>query len=70
MNLARKSLSMLLLLPLVSVPALADFKYTDTSQITGGGLKTMRLGVNCLRSAFLNDNHQSGSPERGTSFQS
>src|SRR5450631_280547 len=41
MNPVRKSLSMLLSLPLVSVPALADFKYTDTSQITGGALMGM-----------------------------
>jgi hypothetical protein len=33
-------LSLLLLMPL-SVPLRADFKYTDTSQITGGALMGM-----------------------------
>jgi hypothetical protein len=41
MNVARKSMSILLLLALVCGPALADFKYTDTSQITGGALMGM-----------------------------
>jgi hypothetical protein len=41
MDVARKLLSILLLLPLISAPALADFKYTDTSQITGGALMGM-----------------------------
>jgi hypothetical protein len=40
MKVARTALALLLLMPL-SVPALADFKYTDTSQITGGALAGM-----------------------------
>jgi hypothetical protein len=40
LKLVRTALALLLLMPL-SVPALADFKYTDTSQITGGALAGM-----------------------------
>jgi hypothetical protein len=41
MNLVRKLLSILIVIPLVSMPVFADFKYTDTSQITGGALMGM-----------------------------
>jgi hypothetical protein len=40
MKLVRTALALWMLIPL-SVPALADFKYTDTSQITGGALAGM-----------------------------
>jgi hypothetical protein len=64
MNLARKLLSMLLLLPLVSVPALADFKYTDTSQITGGAL----MGMANLAAKFSKDSRAAMQPITTTHY--
>ena len=64
MNLARKSLSMLLLLPLVSVPALADFKYTDTSQITGGAL----MGMANFAAKFSKDSRAAMQPITTTHY--
>jgi hypothetical protein len=64
MNLARKLLSILLLLPLVSVPALADFKYTDTSQITGGAL----MGMANFAAKFSKDSRAAMQPITTTHY--
>jgi hypothetical protein len=64
MNPARKSLSILLLLPLVSVPALADFKYTDTSQITGGAL----IGMANFAAKFSKDSRAAMQPITTTHY--
>jgi hypothetical protein len=64
MNLARKSLSILLLLPLVSVPAVADFKYTDTSQITGGAL----MGMANFAAKFSKDSRAAMQPITTTHY--
>jgi hypothetical protein len=64
MNLARKALSMLLLLPLVSVPTLADFKYTDTSQITGGAL----MGMANFAAKFSKDSRAAMQPITTTHY--
>jgi hypothetical protein len=64
MNLARKTLSMLLLLPLVSFPALADFKYTDTSQITGGAL----MGMANFAAKFSKDSRAAMQPITTTHY--
>jgi len=64
MNPVRKSLSMLLSLPLVSVPALADFKYTDTSQITGGAL----MGMANFAAKFSKDSRAAMQPITTTHY--
>ena len=64
MNLAGKSLSILLLIPLVSVPALADFKYTDTSQITGGAL----MGMANFAAKFSKDSRAAMQPITTTHY--
>jgi hypothetical protein len=64
MNLAGKSLSILLLLPLVSTSALADFKYTDTSQITGGAL----MGMASFAAKFSKDSRAAMQPITTTHY--
>jgi hypothetical protein len=64
MNLAGKLLSILLLLPLISVPALADFKYTDTSQITGGAL----MGMANFAAKFSKDSRAAMQPITTTHY--
>jgi hypothetical protein len=64
MNLARKSLSILMVLPLVSVPAFADFKYTDTSQITGGAL----MGMANFAAKFSKDSRAAMQPITTTHY--
>ena len=64
MNLAGKSLSILLVLPLVSTPALADFKYTDTSQITGGAL----MGMANFAAKFSKDSRAAMQPITTTHY--
>jgi hypothetical protein len=57
MKVIRVMLSILLLMPLC-VPARADFKYTDTSQITGGAL----MGVASFAAKFSKDSRQAFQP--------
>ncbi len=64
MNLVRKSLSVLLSLPLISVPALADFKYSDTSQITGGAL----MGMANFAAKFSKDSRAAMQPITTTHY--
>ena len=64
MNLVRKSLSILLVLPLVSMPAFADFKYTDTSQITGGAL----MGMANFAAKFSKDSRAAMQPITTTHY--
>jgi hypothetical protein len=64
MNLAGKSLSILLVLPLVSTPAFADFKYTDTSQITGGAL----MGMANFAAKFSKDSRAAMQPITTTHY--
>ena len=64
MNLAGKLLSILLLLPLISAPALADFKYTDTSQITGGAL----MGMANFAAKFSKDSRAAMQPITTTHY--
>ena len=64
MNLAGKSLSILLVLPLVAGPALADFKYTDTSQITGGAL----MGMASFAAKFSKDSRAAMQPITTTHY--
>lgn len=64
MNSVRKSLSILLLLPLVSTPAFADFKYTDTSQITGGAL----MGMASFAAKFSKDSRAAMQPITTTHY--
>jgi hypothetical protein len=64
MNLIRKSLSILMLIPLVSTPALADFKYTDTSQITGGAL----MGMANFAAKFSKDSRAAMQPITTTHY--
>src|ERR1700761_3229456 len=64
MNLVRKTLSILLVLPLVSMPALADFKYTDTSQITGGAL----MGMANFAAKFSKDSRAAMQPITTTHY--
>jgi hypothetical protein len=64
MNLVRKSLSILMVLPLVSMPAFADFKYTDTSQITGGAL----MGMANFAAKFSKDSRAAMQPITTTHY--
>ncbi|MBV8515411.1 MAG: hypothetical protein JO260_08935 [Acidobacteria bacterium] len=64
MNLVRKSLSILIVIPLVSTPAFADFKYTDTSQITGGAL----MGMANLAAKFSKDSRAAMQPITTTHY--
>jgi hypothetical protein len=64
MNLVRKSMSVLLVLPLVSMPAFADFKYTDTSQITGGAL----MGMASFAAKFSKDSRAAMQPITTTHY--
>jgi hypothetical protein len=64
MNSFRKTMSILLLLPLVSSPALADFKYTDTSQITGGAL----MGMASFAAKFSKDSRAAMQPITTTHY--
>ena len=64
MNLVRKSLSILIVIPLVSAPALADFKYTDTSQITGGAL----MGMANFAAKFSKDSRAAMQPITTTHY--
>src|ERR1700761_4542981 len=64
MNLVRKTLSILLVLPVVSAPALADFKYTDTSQITGGAL----MGMANFAAKFSKDSRAAMQPITTTHY--
>jgi hypothetical protein len=64
MNLVRKSLSILIALPLVSTSALADFKYTDTSQITGGAL----MGMASFAAKFSKDSRAAMQPITTTHY--
>ena len=64
MNLVRKSLSVLMVLPLVSMPAFADFKYTDTSQITGGAL----MGMASFAAKFSKDSRAAMQPITTTHY--
>jgi len=64
MNLVRKSLSILVALPLVSTSALADFKYTDTSQITGGAL----MGMASFAAKFSKDSRAAMQPITTTHY--
>lgn len=64
MNLVQKSLSILLVLPLVSTPAFADFKYTDTSQITGGAL----MGMANFAAKFSKDSRAAMQPITTTHY--
>ncbi len=57
MKIVRVMLSILLLMPLC-VPARADFKYTDTSQITGGAL----MGMASFAAKFSKDSRQAFQP--------
>lgn len=57
MKVIRSMLSILLLIPLC-VPARADFKYTDTSQITGGAL----MGMASFAAKFSKDSRQAFQP--------
>jgi len=57
MKVVRVVLSILLLMPL-SVPVRADFKYTDTSQITGGAL----VGIANFAAKFSKDSRQALQP--------
>jgi hypothetical protein len=64
MNFVRKSLSILMVLPLVSLPAFADFKYTDTSQITGGAL----MGMASFAAKFSKDSRAAMQPITTTHY--
>ena len=64
MNLVRKSLSILIVLPLVSTTAFADFKYTDTSQITGGAL----MGMANFAAKFSKDSRAAMQPITTTHY--
>jgi hypothetical protein len=64
MNLVRKSLSILIVIPLISTPALADFKYTDTSQITGGAL----MGMANFAAKFSKDSRAAMQPITTTHY--
>jgi hypothetical protein len=64
MNLVRKTLSLLIVIPLVSTPALADFKYTDTSQITGGAL----MGMANFAAKFSKDSRAAMQPITTTHY--
>jgi len=64
MNLVRKLLSMLLVVPIVATPALADFKYTDTSQITGGAL----MGMANFAAKFSKDSRAAMQPITTTHY--
>ena len=64
MNLARKTMSILLVLPMVATPALADFKYTDTSQITGGAL----MGMASFAAKFSKDSRAAMQPITTTHY--
>src|SRR6201996_8298917 len=64
MNLVRISLSILMVLPLVSMPAFADFKYTDTSQITGGAL----MGMANFAAKFSKDSRAAMQPITTTHY--
>jgi hypothetical protein len=64
MNLVRKSMSLLLVLPMVATPALADFKYTDTSQITGGAL----MGMASFAAKFSKDSRAAMQPITTTHY--
>lgn len=64
MNLVRKSLSILVALPLVSTSALADFKYNDTSQITGGAL----MGMASFAAKFSKDSRAAMQPITTTHY--
>jgi hypothetical protein len=64
MNPVRKSLSSLLVLCLVATPALADFKYTDTSQITGGAL----MGMASFAAKFSKDSRAAMQPITTTHY--
>src|ERR1700692_2206220 len=61
MRFVRIALSILLLMPL-SVPVRADFKYTDTSQITGGAL----MGMANFAAKFSKDSRQAFQPVTST----
>jgi hypothetical protein len=64
MNLVRKSMSILLVLPMIATPALADFKYTDTSQITGGAL----MGMANFAAKFSKDSRAAMQPITTTHY--
>jgi hypothetical protein len=64
MNLVRRSLSSLLALFLIATPALADFKYTDTSQITGGAL----MGMASFAAKFSKDSRAAMQPITTTHY--
>ncbi len=64
MNLVRKSLAILIVIPLVSTPALADFKYTDTSQMTGGAL----MGMANFAAKFSKDSRAAMQPITTTHY--
>jgi hypothetical protein len=63
MKLARTMLAILLLMPLC-VPAFADFKYTDTSQITGGAL----VGMANFAAKFSKDSRAAMQPITTTHY--
>ncbi len=63
MKVVRIVLAILLVLPL-SVPALADFKYTDTSQITGGAL----MGMANFAAKFSKDSRAAMQPVSTTHY--
>jgi hypothetical protein len=63
MKVASVVLSLLLLMPL-SVPARADFKYTDTSQITGGAL----MGMAKFAAKFSKDSRDAFQPTVTTHY--
>jgi hypothetical protein len=63
MKVVRIALAILLILPL-SVPALADFKYTDTSQITGGAL----MGMANFAAKFSKDSRAAMQPTTTTHY--
>jgi hypothetical protein len=63
MKFIRTVIAILLIAPL-SVPALADFKYTDTSQITGGAL----MGMANFAAKFSKDSRAAMQPVTTTHF--
>lgn len=63
MKVVRIVLAILLILPL-SLPALADFKYTDTSQITGGAL----MGMANFAAKFSKDSRAAMQPVTTTHY--